>query len=73
MLPALPAGSQGTSEQMRYIIPPVCSGSAEGLSTSWMCPENLLQEDPDQMLEPPQLAPCDLKEQQLYSDLPPDV
>ncbi len=63
--------------QMRYIIPPACSGSTQGYPTSWTCPENLQRKaprrHPDQMSKPPQLAPFDMKEQWLYSELPLDV
>ena len=63
--------------QLGYVIPPVSSRSTSWSPTSWMCPENLQGEaprrHPDQMPEPPQLAPFDAKEQRLYSELPPDV
>lgn len=47
-------------------FPGPCSGS----STSWRFPENL-QEDPDQTPGPLNLAPLDVKEQRLDSQLPP--
>ena len=55
--------------QLGYVIPPVSSGSP----TCWTCPENIQGEaprrHPDQMPEPPQLAPFETKEQLLSSPL----
>lgn len=63
--------------QMRHIIPPAASGSATESPPSCLCPENLQREasrrHPNQMPDPPQLAPFEAKEQQLYSELPGDV
>ncbi|XP_049457572.1 uncharacterized protein LOC125904284 isoform X3 [Epinephelus fuscoguttatus] len=62
--------------KMRYVIPPVCSGSAPGPRTSGTCLKHLQREaprrHPDQMPKPPQLTPLDVKEQRLYSKCPPD-
>ena len=44
--------------QMRYIIPPVSSGSAQGSPPSWSCQENIQREAP---------------RRQLHFELPPDV
>ena len=46
--------------------------------SSWMdvsetSPQGDVQEEPDQMLEPPDLVPLKVEEQQLYSDLLLDV
>ncbi len=52
--------------QMRYVIPPACSGSALGSPTSWTCLEHLQRKahrkHPDQMPELPQLPPIDTKD-----------
>lgn len=51
--------------QMRYIIPPACSGSTPGSPISLTCPENLQKEvprrHPDQMDKPSQLSLFDIK------------
>uniref|UniRef100_A0A3B4ZGC2 Ig-like domain-containing protein n=1 Tax=Stegastes partitus TaxID=144197 RepID=A0A3B4ZGC2_9TELE len=68
-------------DQPRDIIPPAGSGSAPGSPPGspprWTCSENLQRKPPrrhpNQMSKPPQLAPLDVKEQRLYSELPPDV
>ena len=59
--------------QMGYAIPPVSSGSTLSYTPSWLCPVNLQwkvpRRHPDQMSEPPQLSPFDVKELQFYSEL----
>lgn len=60
-----------------YNVSSVYSGSAPWSPSSWTCPENLRRNMhrrySDQMPETPQLAPFEVKEQQLFSKLPPDV
>lgn len=59
---------------MRYIIPPASSGTAPGSPPCWSYLENLQRGaprgHPDQISEPPQLSPLEVKEQRLYSELP---
>lgn len=59
---------------MRYIIPPASSGTAPGSPPCWSYLENLQRGTPrghpDQISEPPQLSPLEVKEQRLYSELP---
>lgn len=62
---------------MRYLVPPANSGSAAGSPPSGSCPENLQKEAPrkfpNQMPKTTSLAPFHAKEQQLVSEIPPDV
>lgn len=65
---------QGHPKVFRYtVVPPVCPGSAPGLLSSWAFLKHLHGEasrrHPNQIPEPPQLAPLNSKEQQLYSKL----
>ncbi len=57
---------------MRYMISPACSGATPGSPTSWTYPEDA-QEGLDQVLKPPQLAPFDIKKQQLLTLSHPDL
>lgn len=63
--------------QIRYIISPVASGDTWRSLPSWTCLVNLHREAPRrhliQMPKTPQLAPFNTKEQQVYSQLSPDV
>uniref|UniRef100_A0A8C6LSA8 Reverse transcriptase domain-containing protein n=1 Tax=Nothobranchius furzeri TaxID=105023 RepID=A0A8C6LSA8_NOTFU len=56
--------------QVRDIVLPACPGSTFRSPPGWMCLENLTREasrrHPDQMPEPPQLAPLDVEEQRVY-------
>ncbi|KAK5607697.1 hypothetical protein CRENBAI_014404, partial [Crenichthys baileyi] len=56
--------------QMGYIVPPVGFGSSPGSPHSGKCLENLQREAPrrhlNQMPDPPELTPFDVKEQWLY-------
>ena len=55
-------------------FPLAISGSTLGSRPTWMCLQReVLRGYHNQMSEPPQLAPFDTKEQQLSSELPPDV
>ncbi|XP_056157043.1 uncharacterized protein LOC130131390 [Lampris incognitus] len=62
--------------QIGHVVPPASSGSTPGSPPSWTCLENPQRKaprrHPNQMPEPPHLAPFDAKEQRLYSALPPD-
>ncbi len=66
--PLLPGDPEAFSREMRYIIPPACSGYIPGCPTSWTSPENfqrrMPRRNPHQMPKPPQW---------LYSELPLDV
>lgn len=71
-------GDSGTIPgQMRCVIPPVHSGSTLESHPIWVCLEDLQREAPwrypNQMPKPAQLVPFDMKEQWLYSELPPYV
>ncbi|KAK3543987.1 hypothetical protein QTP70_032746, partial [Hemibagrus guttatus] len=59
--------------QPRDIVSPACPGSSLGPLPGGACPEHLSRETsrrhPKQMPEPPQLAPFDVEEQRLYSEL----
>uniref|UniRef100_A0A3B3BM94 Ig-like domain-containing protein n=1 Tax=Oryzias melastigma TaxID=30732 RepID=A0A3B3BM94_ORYME len=61
--------------QPRNIGSPACPGSSAGPLTSGTFPEQLTREasrrHPDQMPEPPQLAPLDVEEKRLYSEFSP--
>uniref|UniRef100_A0A3Q3W567 Uncharacterized protein n=1 Tax=Mola mola TaxID=94237 RepID=A0A3Q3W567_MOLML len=63
--------------QPRDIISPACPWSAPGSPPGWACPKPLPWETsrrhPDQMSEPPKLAPLNTEEQRLYSEPLPDV
>ncbi|MEQ2252927.1 hypothetical protein ILYODFUR_026849, partial [Ilyodon furcidens] len=58
--------------QPRNIVPPACPGSSSGPLPGGMCPEHLTREasrrHPNQIPEPPQLAPLDMEKQRLYSE-----
>ncbi|PWA26521.1 hypothetical protein CCH79_00001171 [Gambusia affinis] len=60
----------------RDIVPAACPGSSPGSPPGGTCPKHLTREasrrHPDQIPEPPQLAPLDVKEQWLYSESLPD-
>ncbi|MEQ2235085.1 hypothetical protein ILYODFUR_038029 [Ilyodon furcidens] len=61
--------------QPRNIVPPVCPGSASGPPPGGTCLAHLTRASrrhPNQMPEPPQLAPLDVKKQRLYSESHPD-
>ncbi|MEQ2255054.1 hypothetical protein ILYODFUR_009835 [Ilyodon furcidens] len=62
--------------QPRDIVPPACPGSFSGPPPGGTCPEHLTREasrtHPNQMPEPPQLAPLDVEKQRLYSEPLPD-
>ncbi len=57
------------------IIPPACPGSSPGSPPGGTLPEHLPRKaskrHPEQMPEPPQLAPLDVEEQWLYSEILP--
>ncbi|KAK3532345.1 hypothetical protein QTP86_016026 [Hemibagrus guttatus] len=61
--------------QPRDIVSPACPGSSPGFLPGGACLEHLPREmsrrHPKQMPEPPQLAPLDVEEQRLYSELLP--
>ncbi len=61
--------------QLGDIIPPACPGSSPGSPPGGTRPEHLPRKasrrHPEQLPEPPQLAPLDVEEQQLYSELLP--
>ncbi|XDV13813.1 hypothetical protein PO909_002140 [Leuciscus waleckii] len=60
---------------MGDIVPPACPRSSPGSPPSGTHPEHLPRKasrrHPEQMPEPPQLAPLDVEEQRLYSELLP--
>ncbi|KAM9705111.1 thioredoxin reductase 1, cytoplasmic-like isoform 2-T2 [Menidia menidia] len=62
--------------QPGHIVPPAGPGSSSGPSPGGTSPEHLPREvarrHPDQMPEPPQLAPLHVEEQRLYSEPLPD-
>uniref|UniRef100_A0A8C6KD79 protein O-GlcNAcase n=1 Tax=Nothobranchius furzeri TaxID=105023 RepID=A0A8C6KD79_NOTFU len=62
-----PPGNPKMFPSQQTYISPVCPGSYVGSPPGWMCLENLTREasrrHPDQMPEPPQLAPLDVEEQ----------
>ncbi|MEQ2282632.1 hypothetical protein AMECASPLE_002718 [Ameca splendens] len=64
------------SGQPRNIVPPAYPGSSFGPPPGGTCPEHLTREasrrHPDQIPEPPQLAPLDVEKQRLYSESLPD-
>ncbi len=68
---------RGVSEafpcQSGDIIPPACPGSSQGSPPGGTCPEHLPKKASrrhlEQMPKPPQLAPLDVEEQRLYSEL----
>ncbi|XDV11088.1 hypothetical protein PO909_000118 [Leuciscus waleckii] len=61
--------------QPGYIVPPACPWSSSGPPPVGTCPEHLpgkaTRRHQEQMPEPPQLAPLDVEEQRLYSELLP--
>ncbi|MEQ2173566.1 hypothetical protein GOODEAATRI_033347 [Goodea atripinnis] len=62
------------SGQARNIVPPACPGSSSGPPPGG--PEHLQRKPsrrhPNQIPEPPQLAPLDVEKQRLYSESLPD-
>ncbi|MEQ2222926.1 hypothetical protein ILYODFUR_031581, partial [Ilyodon furcidens] len=58
--------------QPRNIVPPACPGSSSEPPPGGTCPEHLTREPfrrhPNQIPEPPQLAPLDVENQPLYSE-----
>ena len=58
------------------IVSPTCPGFSPGSPPSETCPEHLTREasrrHPNQMPEPPHLAPLDAEEQRFYSEPLPD-
>ncbi|MED6282046.1 hypothetical protein CHARACLAT_027922 [Characodon lateralis] len=74
--PDFPLPPKAFPDQARNIVPPACPGSSSGPPSSGTCPEHLTRKPsrrhPNQMPEPPQLAPLDVEKQQLYSESLPD-
>ncbi|PWA28305.1 hypothetical protein CCH79_00019015 [Gambusia affinis] len=74
--PAPPEESQGVPRPAERHSPSSVSWVSPGPPPGGTCPELLTREasrrHPDQMPEPPQLAPLDVKEQRLYSESLPD-
>ena len=77
--PATSSSSSGGTprrSQPRDIVSPPCPGSSPGSPPSGTCPEHLTREasrrHPNQMPEPPHLAPLDAEEQRFYSEPLPD-
>ncbi|XP_061525943.1 uncharacterized protein LOC133398373 isoform X3 [Phycodurus eques] len=62
--------------QPKDVISPACPGSSPGSPPGGACPEHLTREasgrHPNQMPQPPHLAPLDVKEQRLYFEILPD-
>ncbi|MEQ2255512.1 hypothetical protein ILYODFUR_014673, partial [Ilyodon furcidens] len=62
--------------QPRDIVPPACPGPSPGPPPGGTCLEHLAREasmkHPNQMPEPPQLAPLNVEKQRLYSESVPD-